>query len=202
MTISGLQNLTTFAAEASHGAAAKTAEKASALDTLGIDVKQLLFHLIAFSILVWILSKYVFPVLIRAIDERQSAIEESLSAAKNAEKNAADAEAKIDMLMRDARKEAGEIVATAKDEAVSLASQHEQRAKKQAERIVEEARESIGKEILAAKKALHNETIELVAQATEKVVGAVVTGGVDKKIIADLVSTTGASAKAEAKDAN
>lgn len=191
MTIPGLQTLTNFAAESTHGvndAAAKTVEKASALETLGIDVKQLVFQLIAFTILVWFLSKYVFPILIKAIDERQAAIEESLAAAKNAEKNAADAEAKIDALIKSARKEAGEIVTTAKDEAIALAAKTEERSKSQAERIVAEARESIGKEVLAAKKALHNETLELVAQATEKVVGKIVTKDVDKKIIADSVS--------------
>ncbi len=189
MITAGLQTLTTFATEASHETATKTAEKASALDTLGIDPKQLVFHLIAFIILVWILSKFVFPVLIRVIDDRQAAIEESLSAAKNAEKNAADAEAKIDKLMRDARKEASEIVTTAKDEAAALAAKTEEKSKKQAERIVEEARESIGKEVLAAKKALHNETIELVAQATEKVVGAGMSKDINKKIIAQSISS-------------
>ncbi len=192
MTVPGLQSLTTFASEATqatHEATTKAAEKASALETLGIDVKQLVFQLIAFSILVWFLSKYVFPLLIKAIDERQAAIEESLAAAKNAEKNAADAEAKIDKLMSDARKEASGIVTTAKDEAIAMAAKAEERSKAQAARIVEEARESIGKEVLAAKKALHNETIELVAQATEKVVGKAVTKDVDKKIIADSVSS-------------
>ena len=37
--------------------------------------------------------------------------------------------------------------------------------------------------MIAAKKALHNETIELVAQATEKVVGKTVNAGVDKQLI-------------------
>ena len=197
MTLSSFSLVLHTIAETTHTAAATTtdathtavAEKSDVLATLGIDWKLLVFQVIAFSILVALLSKFVFPVLIRAIDDRQAAIEESLLAAKNAEKNAADAEAKIDKLMRDARKEASEIVTTAKDEAAALATKTEERSKKQAERIVEEARESIGKEVLAAKKALHNETIELVAQATEKVVGAGMSKDIDKKIIAQSVSS-------------
>jgi len=37
---------------------------------------------------------------------------------------------------------------------------------------------------LSAKKALQNETLNLVAQATEKVVGETVTAKVDEKVVA------------------
>ncbi|MFZ1249689.1 MAG: F0F1 ATP synthase subunit B [Candidatus Saccharimonadales bacterium] len=152
---------------------------------LGIDGKLLVFQIIAFLLLVWLLNKYVFPVLIKAVDDRQKAIEESTKAALHAEKNAAKAQAEIAELMTKARREAGDIVTTAKEEAASLVSRSEAKSKQQADHIVAEARQSIDKEVLAAKKALHNETIELVAQATEKVVGKTVTASVDKKLISD-----------------
>ncbi len=194
MDISGLSLVRGFA-EASHGATQhateKAAENGNVLATLGIDWKMLVYQLISFSILVFLLSKYVFPILIRAIDDRQSAIEESLAAAKNAEKNAADAEEKIAALMDKARKEAGEVVVTAKEEANAMLSRAEAKAKTQADHIVAQARDTIDKEVLAAKKALHNETIELVAQATEKVVGKTVSTSVDKKIIKDSLEKAG-----------
>lgn len=166
------------------------AKSASPIDALGIDVKLLVFQIIAFAILVWVLSRFVFPVLMRAVDERQKAIDESLQAAHAAEKNAAAAQAKIDEMLKSARAEAGDIVTTAKDEASAMVARAEEKSRAQAEHIVAEARESIGKEIVAAKKALHNETIELVAQATEKVVGKSVDAKVDKTVIADSLKET------------
>jgi F-type H+-transporting ATPase subunit b len=162
----------------------------SVLDALGVNWKLLVFQLIAFTILVWLLSKYVFPVLMKAVDDRQAAIEESNTAAIRAEKQAAEAQATIDGMMRQAKHEAGDIVATAKNEAASLLAASEQKSKAQAEHIVTEARHSIDKEVIAAKRALHNETIELVALATEKVVGKAVTASVDKKLITNSLKET------------
>lgn len=171
---------TQFASEAAHAE-----EATSPIKALGIDGKLLVFQVIAFALLTWLLSKYVFPVLMKAVDERQKRIDESNAAATEAAKQAAEAEAKIAGMLKTARSEASDIVATAKEEAAGLIAKSEEKSKVQAERIVAAAHESIEKDVLAAKKALHNETVELVAQATEKVVGKTVTDQLDKKIIAD-----------------
>ena len=67
--------LTQFASEtAAEGAS-------SPIKALGIDVKLLVFQIIAFTILTWLLSKYVFPILMKAVDDRQKKIDESNAAA-------------------------------------------------------------------------------------------------------------------------
>lgn len=163
--------------------ASETAEATDPVKALGIDMKLLVFQIIAFAILVWLLSKYVFPVLMKAVDDRQARIDESNAAAADAAKQAAETEEKLAKLLKQARSEATDIVATAKEEAAGLLAKTEEKSKVQAERIVAAAHESIEKDVIAAKKALHNETIELVAQATEKVVGKTVNAGVDKQLI-------------------
>lgn len=169
-------------AETAHGA---EAAKGSVLDALGVNWTLLVYQLIAFTLLVWLLSKYVFPILMKAVDDRQAAIDEGNAAAVEAEKKAADAQAKVDSMLKTAKREAGEIVTTAKEEAASLLAKSEEKSKTQAEHIVAEARQSIDKEVLAAKRTLHNETVELVALATEKVVGKAVSTQVDKRIITE-----------------
>jgi F-type H+-transporting ATPase subunit b len=168
--------LTTFASTTA-------VQSESPVAALGIDVTLLIFQIIAFGLLTFALGKWVYPVFIRTIDKRQAMIEESTRAAVEAEKNAAKTQANIDKLLSEARVEAREIVATAKDEASSMVADAEAKGKQQAEHIVATAQESIAKEVIAAKKALHNETIELIAQATEKVIGKVVTDKVDDAVI-------------------
>ncbi len=163
--------------------ASEAAQATDPVKALGIDMKLLVFQIIAFAILVWLLSKYVFPVLMKAVDDRQARIDESNAAAADAAKQAAETEEKLAKLLKQARSEATDIVATAKEEAAGLLAKTEEKSKVQAERIVAAAHESIEKDVIAAKKALHNETIELVAQATEKVVGKTVNAGVDKQLI-------------------
>ncbi|AKM79909.1 TPA: ATP synthase F0 subunit B [Candidatus Saccharibacteria bacterium] len=151
---------------------------------LGIDLTMLIVQGIAFLILVWVLGKFVYPVFLKSVDERQAKIEEGSKAAAAAEKKASEAQEEVAKLLSEARKEAGFIVATAKEEANAAVEAADAKAKARAEKIVANATETIEKEVIAAKKALHNETIDLVAQATEKVLGHVVTDKVDEKVIA------------------
>lgn len=164
-------------------ASTEVATKAGLFESLGIDWKMLVLQSIAFLLLLWLLSKYVYPVLNSMIDKREADLEASQNAAKEAQEEAAKAEANIKKLMQGAQKEASEIVATAKAEASTMLAATEEKAKASADRIVASAQESIAKDVLAAKKALHNETIDLVALATEKVVGKTVNAKVDKTLI-------------------
>lgn len=169
------QTLTSFAA-------AQT-EESSALATLGIDPKQLVAQIIAFGILVFVLAKWVFPVLIRALDERQAAIEQSLEAAKEAETKSAKAHEEIEQLLAQARTESSEIVATAHKEAAAMVEEAETKAQKKAEHIVSEAKAQLDTEILKAKTALKKEAKLLVADATEKIIGEKLTGAADEKLV-------------------
>ena len=160
-----------------------TAEKSDLFMSIGIDWKLLLLQTIAFLVLLWFLKKFVYPPLVAMLDKREAQIEESTRAAVEASKRAAESQEKVDKLLAEARSEAREIVATAKSEAGAMLTDAEAKSKQQAENIVAQAQDSIAKEVLAAKKALHNETIELVAQATEKVVGKTVDAKVDNSVI-------------------
>ena len=155
--------------------------------SLGIDGQMLLFQGLAFLILVFVLSKYVFPVLIKSVDDRQEAINAGAKAAAAAEEKAAEAQEEVARLLKEARSEAKDIVTTAKDEATAMIADSEDKAKKRAEKIVVDAHDQLEKDVIAARKALHNDTIELVALATEKVVGKAVNEDVDKMIIAEAV---------------
>lgn len=155
--------------------------------TLGIDWRLLVLQIVAFLILVWLLGKFVYPWLMKNVDERQAKIEESVKAAEAAEKKAESAQEEITKLLKEARAEAKDIVTTAKDEAAAMVADAEGKAKTRAKKIVADAHDQLEKDVIAARKALHNDTIELVALATEKIVGKAVNDGVDKKIIASAV---------------
>lgn len=155
--------------------------------TLGIDWRLLVLQIVAFLILVWLLGKFVYPWLMKSVDERQAKIEESVKAAELAEKKAESAQEEVAKLLKEARVEAKDIVTTAKDEAAAMVAEAEGKAKTRAEKIVKDAHDQLSKDVIAARKALHNDTIELVALATEKIVGKTVNDSIDKKIIAEAV---------------
>lgn len=168
-------------------ASTETSGQKDIFTTLGIDWQLLILQIIAFVILVWLLGKFVYPWLMKSVDERQAKIEESVKAAQEAEKKAESAQEDIAALLKEARKEAKDIVATAKDEATAMVEASDAKAKARAEKIVADAHDQLSKDVIAARKTLHNDTIELVALATEKVVGKAVSSSVDDKIIAAAV---------------
>lgn len=167
---------------------AETAEpQGDIMTALGIDWRLLILQIVAFLILVWLLGKFVYPWLMKSVDERQKNIEEAAKLAKKAQESAAESQAETAELLAEARKEAAKIVETAKLEAAELAAASEARARSSAEAIVSDAHAQIDKDITKARRALHNETLELISMATEKVVRSTHDKKADEKLIATLL---------------
>ena len=152
---------------------------------LGIDWRLLILQIVAFLILVFLLGKFVYPWLMKQVDERQASIEAAAEAATEAQASAAESQDRIAELLAEARTQAAEIVDTAKLESNQMLSASEERARSTAEKITAEARAEVEKSIEAAKRDLHDETLELIALATEKVIHT----KLDKKADAALIAT-------------
>jgi F-type H+-transporting ATPase subunit b len=140
-------------------------------EALGINWQLFIAQAIAFLILVAILGKFVYPVLVKTIEDRRTAIEEGLKEAKEGEAALEKAEATVAEMLAKARTEADEILARTHQEATSLVAEAEDKAKKRGEQIVSAAREQLDLDITKARETLKKDTIELVALATERVVG-------------------------------
>lgn len=171
-----------------HILAAAPEAQGGIIEALGIDWRLLILQIIAFLVLVVVLGKFVYPWLMKQVDERQENIEAAAKAATKAQAAAADSQAETAKLLNEARKEANEILATAKLEATEMRTQIEDKAKSTAEKIVAEAQTQLQKDIDAAKRELHNETLELVSLATAKVVKGALTQSVDEKVITQALS--------------
>jgi F-type H+-transporting ATPase subunit b len=142
----------------------------SLFEALGIDWKLLVLQGIAFLILVWILAKFVYPVMIKAIEDRRSAIEEGMQHAKKADEALQKAEEQVSELIAKARQEADDILARGQKEAKDAVTRAEDSAVARAERIVEDAHAQINNDVTAAQRMLRDETVKLVASATETII--------------------------------
>ncbi len=167
---------------------AETAQASSDIFTaLGINWQLLILQIVAFLILVALLGKFVYPWLMKSVDERQQQIEATSKAAAAAQKAAAESQDGAEALLSRARDEAAEIVSTAKLEATSIIAAGTDKAQATAEKIVADARGELSKEVERAKKELHNETLELIALTTEKVVRKTHTSKADTELIMSLL---------------
>jgi F-type H+-transporting ATPase subunit b len=181
-----LQNLIVASTETAHEAAASP----GLLQALGIDGKLLIEQGLAFLILVAVLGKFVYPALIKAVDNRRDQIEAGMKEAKEAQEALAKAEVKVSALLAEARKEADAVIARSHKEAGAMVAEAEEKAKTRADQIVKDARAQLDTDIAKARQALKKDTIELVALATEKIVKEKLDERKDASLIADALKGT------------
>ena len=170
-----MELLTNFASEA--------AANQGLLQALGIDWKLLVEQAIAFLILVWVLGKFVYPTLVKSIDQRRAAIESSLEEAKKVQEDSANAEEKIEKLLAEARKEADDIVKRSHQEATTIVADAEAKAKTRAESFLKDAHAQLEADVNKARQILKKDTIGLVASATEQLLHEKVDAKKDEALI-------------------
>ena len=120
----------------------------------------LLGQMLSFAILIWFTVKFIWPPLMKAIEERQQKIAEGLAAADNAQKNLAQAQDKVNEELKAARAKANEIIEqahqranqivdAAKNEAISEGTRQKALAQSEIEAAANRAREDLRKQVSA-----------------------------------------------------
>jgi len=164
-------------------AAEEAAGGSNLLTSLGIDWRLFITQTLAFAVLLGILAKFVYPVLIKSIDDRRATIEAGLEEAKQSQTALQEAEERVAALLADARKEADAIIARGHQEATGMVTEAETKAKQRAERIVAEAHNQLASDVAKARAELKKDTLHLVSLATEKVIQEKLDATKDAKLV-------------------
>ena len=126
-------------------------------------------QLLVFFILAWFTMKFVWPPIMKALDERAQKIADGLAAADKAKTDLAHAERKATDEMRKARESAAEFRGGAEKQAAQLIEE----ARIQSTRIVAAAREAAETEAAAAsqraREALREHVAQLAVAGAEKI---------------------------------
>ncbi len=139
------------------------------LTALGIDGWVLLLNGLAFLVVVWVMARFVFPPLTKALDAKLAELETTAKARREAEAHLKQADEEASRMIAEARAASDEIVANAREEASQQQKSVAEKAEAQAKRIVNEAREQLDRDVDAARRQLKAETAKLVVQATETI---------------------------------
>jgi F-type H+-transporting ATPase subunit b len=150
---------------------------------LGLNWQAFLLNTAAFLVTVYIVGRWVFPPLTRALDAKKEELEatarhehDAQSALQKAQMSAADVIAK-------ARVAADEIIATAHTDAAEQLDAARAKATAQTERVIAEGREQLARDVLAARKELKADTAKLVASAA----GTLINEKLDEKRDAGII---------------
>lgn len=158
--------VTEVATEVTHAA-----ESAGGLGALGLNWQSFLFQLITFIIVYLILRQFVLKKIIAVLESRRTTVEDSLKHATQAEERLKNVEGQISTMLGQARKQADDVLAASHKEATSMVEAAEAKALQRAEHIVTEAKNQMQNEVAKARTDLKAETAQLVAMATEKIIG-------------------------------
>ncbi len=150
---------------------------------LGINWRSLILNAAAFLITMAILAKYVYPILIKALDAKQHELEAATRLEKQAKSGLEEAQNEVSKLIAEARKSADEIIANARTQADDSTKASSTKANEQAARIVSEAHEQLTRDIQAARETLKADTVRLVAKATETLLNEKLNTSTDSKLI-------------------
>ena len=148
----------------------------------------LIAQLVVFFILAWFTMKFVWPPIMKALDERAQKIADGLAAADKAKSELAHAEKKVVDEMRKARESATEVRAGAEKQGAQLIEE----ARAEAARIVTQAREAAEAEAAVAaqraKEALREHVAQLAVAGAERILRREINAQVHADLLANLKS--------------
>ena len=143
----------------------------------------LFVQMVVFLLGAWVTMKYIWPPLIRAIEERQKKIDEGLSAADKGEAALAEAQKEGQAIKAEARARATTIVSDGEKRAQSIVDEAKAQAQVEADRIIESAKAEADVQVQRARDQLRDQVADLAVQGAEQILAR----EVDKTVHAQLL---------------
>jgi F-type H+-transporting ATPase subunit b len=165
-------------------------------NAFGVDVPKLIFQVINFLLLLYLLNRFLFPSVIRMLDERKGRISKGLEDAEAAARDRELARAEREAALDEARKEAQAMIARATKIADDSKAEILAEAKAQAEKATSKARGEITAEKDRALAELRTHVAELALEAAGRLVKSEMDGPTQRRLVEDFLSeVTPADAK-------
>lgn len=142
---------------------------------------------ITLVIFLFVMSKYVVPLILKSLDEREQNIKNSLEAAEKAIAKAERISEDNRKALKEAEIKAQNIRKEAIEEAELLRSERIEKAKKDASKLLEDARKSIEQEKKQALSELRNEVAELAVKSASMIIGEELDQDKNKKLVDDFI---------------
>ncbi|HEY5019478.1 MAG TPA: F0F1 ATP synthase subunit B [Steroidobacteraceae bacterium] len=127
-------------------------------------------QMIIFSALVWFTMKVVWPMIMGAMNERQTKIAEGLAAGERGQKDLAAAESRIEELVREARIRAQQIEQQAHVQANEIIETAKLSATTEGARILSSAEQQIALEVQTARDELRKQVAALAVAGASKLI--------------------------------
>ena len=143
----------------------------------------LLGQAIVFGILIWFSVKFIWPPLVKAIEDRQKKIAEGLAAAERGQTELQSAHGEAQAIVNTAREQAKKIVDQAHKREVTIVEEARNTAVEEGKRIVESSRQDAQQEKARARDELRKDVATLAVAGASRLLQR----EIDARAHADLI---------------
>lgn len=154
--------------------------------------------LIVFAALVFLLGKFAWGPILEAVDAREKGIQSALDEAASRNEEAADLLAEHREQLADARRQANELIGEGKAAGENVRKEIEEKARTEAQLILERARAEIERERDAAIDALRKESVDLALAAASRLMQENLDQDKDRQLVERYLSGLGGNGSAQA----
>jgi len=158
------------------------------IDALGFNLPSLIAQLVNFTLLLIIFRLLLYKPLLNVLDQRKQRIEEGLQASDEAKRRLTETEQETGKEMDRARQEGQQLIVQAQQAANRLREEETQRARIEAEQLIERARGEIAIERDAAIAELRREFAGLAVAAAERVIKKELDAGTHRQLIEQVLT--------------
>ncbi|CAL7963365.1 ATP synthase subunit b 1 [Gammaproteobacteria bacterium] len=154
-----------------------------------MDINITLFgEMLTFAVLVWATMKYIWPPLIKIMEERQKKIAAGLEAAQQGQYALEAAQKNIAGQLNGAKAKVAIILDQANQQANNLIEEGRIKAQSEYAKILAKSKLDIEQEINKTKQELQQQTASLVIAATEKILQQKIDTATQQKLINQLIT--------------
>ena len=143
---------------------------------------------LSFAVVLWVLTKFAWKPIMKALHERESSIDKALNAANKAKEDMKELKFSNEQLLKEAKEERDAILRAGRKVKDSIIKEAKIKANEEANRIVESAKERIENEKMAATTNLKNQLASLSIEIAEKILRKELSDDVkQKEFVNDLI---------------
>ncbi len=151
----------------------------------------LVVQMIVFSILIWVVMTFIWPIILEAMDEREKKIATGLAAAEKGEKSLTEARDKSEAIIREARERAKSIEDQAARRANEAIEGAKQTALSEGARLVAAARTEAATETTRVRDQLRKEYGSLVVTGASRLLEKEIDAGKHAQLLDKLADDIG-----------
>jgi len=145
-------------------------------------------QMLTFAVFVIFTMKYIWPLIAKALQDREDTIASGLAAGERGRRDLELAQHKVTELLRDAKLQAAELIDNAAKRAGRIVEEAKEQARQDGDRLIQIAREDIAQERLRAKLDLQQEITSMAVAGASKILGAHMDASANNNMIQQLIA--------------